>query len=121
MNLELKKRDLKKNNVLKFYYCEIQNIEQYLKELWNTYWSYGRNETIYIITEYTNYLISTGYRPTWERPKNIEKRLKLEKSIKNKKRKEKTIKRNYEKKFKRINKKIYELTEEHIKIKHNEK
>ena len=119
MTLQLKKKDLKEMNVLKFGYCEIQNIERFLKEIGYTCWLYGRNETIYSI-EWSSYYISTWYRPTGTRPLNIKKWIDLDKKIESRKYKVfETWSR--EKKHNYINKKVYDLVQEHIKILYHEK
>ena len=112
--IQIKRKDLKDLNVLSFWYCEIYNICRYLKQKGYTCWLYGWNSDIYSISN-SSYYISTGYRPDGTRAKNIDKWIKLEKNLTERKYK---ILQNgsYEKKQRFIEKKIYELVQDHIKI-----
>lgn len=114
--LQLRKKDLREMNVLKFGYCEIYHICQALDQIGYTCWTYGRNEDIYKIPN-SSYFISTWYRPTWERPTNEKKRDNLEKTLK--KNKSKRLKTERETRRKKIQKKIEILLNEHIKNLHN--
>lgn len=110
--LQLRKKDLKEMNVLKFWYCEIYYITQALDQVWYTCWIYGRNEDIYKLPN-SSYFISTWYRPTWERPTNEKKRDNLEKTLK--KNKAKRLQVDRDKRKRKIQKKIEKLLNEHIK------
>ena len=120
MTFTLKKKELKERYVLKFWYCEKYNIFKYLTELGYTYGIYWRNETVYTVY-WSNTLLSTWYRPTGERPLNDEKREKLNKYLDSEKWREKTKNRNYDKRKNYINKKVYDLIQEHFRIEHEKK
>lgn len=116
--LQLRKKDLREMNVLKFGYCDIYYICQALDQVGYTCWIYWRNEDIYKIPN-SSYFISTWYRPTWERPLNEKKRNNLELTLK--KNKAKRLKVERETRRKRIQKKIEKLLNEHIEILYNRK
>lgn len=117
---ELKRSQLKNHHVLKFGYCEKYEIFKYLREIGYTRGIYWRNETIYIV-DWCNTLLSTGYRPSGDRPLNDEKREKFNKLIASKQRREKHRKQPFETKRKYINKKIAELIHEHFRILNDKK
>lgn len=104
MAFELKKKQVKDHQPLKFWYCEIQYILKYYNRIWYTTWIYGRNEDIY----YINWeRISTWYRPTGERPLNEKKRDELNEKIKND---------YYWYNKEKVDKKIIDLLKEHYDL-----
>lgn len=107
MRFELKKSQVKETNPIKFWYCEIPYTLYEFDRIWYTKGVYWRNEDIF---NFDWYIISTWYRPTWERPENEEKRKELEEKIK---------KWKYTKQF--IYQKILELAQEHYNILYSKK
>lgn len=80
MTVQFRKKDLRELSPIRFGYCDICYILSYYNRIGYTAGVYGWNEDIYYINwEY----ISTGYRPTGERPKNMKNWIKLNEKIKN--------------------------------------
>ena len=103
MTAQRKKKEIREESPLMFGYCDIYYILQYFNCIWYTAGVYGWNEDIYCIDwEY----ISTGYRPTGEKPKNMKNWLKLNEKIKNW-----DYSEPYEKRLKKVQRAVSKLIE----------
>ena len=99
----LRKKDVRDKDPISFWYCEIPFILRYFDVIWYTAGIYGRNEDVYCIN---GTWISTGYNSTWDRPKNIEKRKKLNEKVK-----DFDFCEPYAKRKKRVEKAVFKLLE----------